>query len=536
MPLEIEQVFASQFDQHKFVELLNQIFRVQETAGMLVTSGGTQLWVSDLWPEGPVAAPVRRPVTYQGALLGELLLLPSNGNPADHQKLDLLGEVFNSLMENQISHEYEVDNLSEEVLDRYEEINLLFELSEDLSAVFELHLIYEIILDKVVHALGVKKASLMSYDEANDRLVLEASRGLPEEVVKIVIPVENTVSGYVLQRGQPLLIGDLSELPKSVHLNQNGEYETYSFLSVPMLCSPVEVKNKKIGVINVTDKKNGAMFTTGDLKLLNTISSLAAITIYNARLIDELKGTERVQHELEIAETIQMSLLPSEPPHVPGVDIFGMCKSAKNVGGDYFDYFLTEHGMIDLIVADVSGHSIGSALMMAISRSVLRSVIHQYDSLSEILAQTNRLLFPDLDRAGLFISLFLAQYNPETHWLTYGNAGHPPLLVYKAKEKKVHELDAEGMIIGILEEVDFEEKSLHLDAGDIVLFYTDGIIEATNLYNEQFGEERLAEILKIFHDEPAERIVRHLYNQLDIFVQRREQNDDVTVIALKILE
>lgn len=536
MALEIEQVFVSQFDQHKFVELLNQVFRVHGTAAQLVTPGGTLLWASDTWPETPSPKVLHHEVTYQGALLGTLLLLPTNGNPADTEKLTLLGDVFNALVENQITHEYEVDNLSEEVLDRYEEINLLFELSEDLSAVFELNLIYEIILEKVVHALNVKKASLMSYDEANDRLVLEASRGLPEEVVKIVIPVENTVSGYVLKRGQPLLIGDISELPQSVRPNQNGDYETYSFISIPMLCSPVEVKNKKIGVINVTDKKNGGMFSTGDLKLLNTISSLAAITIYNARLIRELKGTERVKHELQIAETIQMGLLPAEPPRVPGVDIYGMCKSAKNVGGDYFDYFPSENGVIDLIVADVSGHSIGSALMMAISRSVLRSVIHQSNSPSEILARTNRLLFSDLDRAGLFISLFLAQYNPRTHWLTYANAGHPPLLVYKAKEKRVLELDAEGMIIGVLEEVDFEEKNLHLEAGDIVLFYTDGIVEATNIYNEQFGQERLAEIIKIFHDESAEKIVHNLYNQLDIFVQRREQNDDVTVIVLKILE
>ncbi len=536
MPLKLEQVFASQFDQHHFVQLLNQLFHIQGIAGTFITPGGTQLWASDGWLEGSAPQAARHSITYQGAQLADLLLIPANGAPVDSNKLSLMAGIFNTLIENQISHEYEVDSLSEEVLDRYEEINLLFELSEDLSAVFELNLIYEIILDKIIHALGVKKASLLSYDEANNRLVLEASRGLPEEIVKIVIPVENTVSGYVLKRGQPLLIGDLSELPETIRPNRNGSYETYSFISVPMLCSPVEVKNKKIGVINVTDKKSGAMFSTGDLKLLNTISSLAAITIYNARLIETLKGTERVQHELQIAETIQMGLLPAEPPKVPGVDIFGMCKSAKNVGGDYFDYFLSENGLIDLIVADVSGHSIGSALMMAISRSVLRSVIHQSESLSEILGQTNRLLFPDLDRAGLFISLFLAQYNPATHWLKYANAGHPPLLVYKAAEKKVLELDAEGMIIGILEEVDFEEKSLRLEAGDIVLFYTDGIVEATNVYNEQFGEERLAEILKIFHDEPAKRIVRNLYNQLDIFVQRREQSDDVTVIVMKILE
>ncbi|HDK36073.1 MAG TPA: serine/threonine-protein phosphatase [Bacteroidetes bacterium] len=192
--------------------------------------------------------------------------------------------------------------------------------------------------------------------------------------------------------------------------------------------------------------------------------------------------------------------------------------------------------MVDIIIADVSGHSIGSALMMAIFRSVLRSVFQQKNSVSDILYQTNKLLFPDLDNAGLFISAFLGQYNPQTRWFTYGNAGHPPLLVYKAATRTIIELDAEGMIIGILDQVDFEEKNIRLDVGDIVVFYTDGIIEAVNPFKEQFGQGRLAEIIKIFYKESAEEIVKHLYNQLDIFVQRNEQEDDVTVIVVKIVQ
>lgn len=534
MALDSKMVFAEIFQQKETIGLLDSICKMKRLSCKILDSDSSTLWTYPA--EAFNNSQETYPISYQGIPLGKLQLGSQNGKPQKKPLLDKTAEALLHTLQLCVANEYELENLSEEILDKYEEINLLFELSESLGSIFELQLVYEILLDKIVQALNVKKASILSYDDKNDRLVLEASRGLPEEIIKIVVPIEGTVSGYVLRRGSPLLVEDVSHLPEEVHANVEGKYSSFDFISVPMLCSPVKVKNKRIGVINVTDRKDDRPFSTNDLMLLNSISSIAAVSIYNARLIEELKDTERVQRELEIAETIQMSLLPSQPPAVAGLDIFGNCKTAKNVGGDYFDYFKNERGTIDIIIADVSGHSVGSALMMAISRSVMRSVIQQQDSVADILKQTNHLLFPDLDRSGLFISLFLGRYNPQTRWFTYGNAGHPPLLVYKAATKEVIELDAEGMIIGILNQVEFEEKSIRLDVGDIVVFYTDGIMEAVNPYKEQFGLDRLAEIIKIFHDESAADIVKNLYNQLDIFVNRREQEDDVTVIVAKVTE
>ena len=534
MSLEPNIVFKEIFQQKETIRTLNSICEMNHISGRISDLDSQIQWEHpEKFSENSHAT---YQISYQGIILGELALGSQNGKPRPKSILDKTAKVVLNILELCLSNENELENLSEEILDKYEEINLLFDMSESLGTIFELQLVYEILLDKIVQALNVQKASVLSYDETNDRLVLEASRGLPDEIIKIVIPIEGTVSGYVLRRGTPLLVEDVSHLPEEVHPNLEGKYSSFGFISVPMLCSPVKVRNKQIGVINVTDRKDGRPFTTNDLMLLNSIASIAAISIYNAHLIEELKDTERVQRELEIAETIQMSLLPSQRPVVHGMDIFGACKTAKKVGGDYYDYFKNEQGSIDIIIADVSGHSIGSALMMAISRSVMRSVIQQRNSIADILQQTNNLLFPDLDRAGLFISLFLGQYNPQTRWFTYGNAGHPPLLVYKAATKNVLELDAEGMIIGILDQVEFEEKKLRLNIGDIVVFYTDGIIEAVNPYKEQFGLERLAEIIKIFHDESAENIVKNLYNQLDIFINRKEQDDDVTVIVAKVME
>jgi len=534
MALDSKMVFDEIFQQKETVQVWNSICKMNRLSARILDSNGSSLWTFS--EKAPGDNQVTYPISYQGIFLGELQLWPQNGKSRRKSLLDKTAEALLNTLQLCVANEYELENLSEEILDKYEEINLLFEMSESLGAIFELQLIYEILLDKIVQALDVKKASILSYDEANDRLVLEASRGLPNEIIKIVVPIEGTVSGYVLRRGTPLLVEDIGHLPEEIHPNVEGRNSSFGFISVPMLCSPVMVRDKRIGVINVTDRKDGRPFSTNDLMLLNSISSIAAISIYNAHLIEELKDTERVHRELEIAETIQMGLLPSQPPTVIGLDIYGDCKTAKNVGGDYFDYFKNEQGSVDIIIADVSGHSIGSALMMAISRSVMRSVIQQENSVADILKQTNHLLFPDLDRAGLFISLFLGRYNPQTRWFSYGNAGHPPLLVYKAATKEVIELDAEGMIIGILDQMEFEEKNIRLDVGDIIVFYTDGIMEAVNPYKEQFGLDRLAEIIKIFHDESARDIVNNLYNQLDIFVNRKEQEDDVTVIVAKVTE
>ncbi|GBD93687.1 phosphoserine phosphatase RsbU [bacterium BMS3Abin05] len=534
MALEYENILKDLFEKDEFVRFLDSICKTTRLAAKIVDTKASSVW--EYSRRHTFEKKHVFPVCYEEKTIGELWLSHEAGKIRKTRIVDQTAQVILSILEMEIYREYELNSLSEEILEKYEEVNLLYDISESLGAIFELGLIYEILLDEIVRALNVEKASILSYDKGNKRLVLEASRGLPEEVVKIVVPVQNTISGYVLQRGEPLLVDDVKNLPNDVQLNENGQYSGSQFISVPMICSPVKVKNEKIGIINVTDKKNGRPFSTNDLKLLNTISSIAAISIYNARLIEELKGTDRVKHELEIAETIQKSLLPSRPPVATGLDIYGACKTAKNVGGDYFDYFKNEEGLVDIIIADVSGHSIGSALMMAIFRSVLRSVFQQKNSVSDILYQTNKLLFPDLDNAGLFISAFLGQYNPQTRWFTYGNAGHPPLLVYKAATRTIIELDAEGMIIGILDQVDFEEKNIRLDVGDIVVFYTDGIIEAVNPFKEQFGQGRLAEIIKIFYKESAEEIVKHLYNQLDIFVQRNEQEDDVTVIVVKIVQ
>jgi len=461
-------------------------------------------------------------------------LKPRNRHSATMVKITL--SLFTSLLTKSLNDEYEMTALVEELLAKYEEVNLLFDLSESLGAEFNLKHVYDILLEKVVQALDVERVSVLIYDEKKKTLRLIAAVGLETQFYQSEVPIEKSISGYVLQRGEPLLIEDLNQLPPGLQALESGKYKTSSFISVPLICSPIKVKDKRIGVINVTDKRNGKSFTTGDLKLLNSIASMAAISIYNNRLLEQVRDSERVKRELEIAESIQMGMLPSSPPRVKGIDVWGKCRSAKNVGGDYFDFFVTDDTHLGIVVADVSGHNVGAALMMAITRSALRSAILEQKTVEDIFRSTNRLLFSDLTNAGLFITMFLAYYSSADHMLTYGNAGHPPALLLRPKGQKLYWLDAEGLIIGLEKEIDFQVERRQLQKGDILVFYTDGIIEAVNTANEQFGTKSLIQVVKKMYRYSAQQIGEAILNVVDEFVGTQALRDDVTLVVAKIME
>jgi phosphoserine phosphatase RsbU/P len=260
-----------------------------------------------------------------------------------------------------------------------------------------------------------------------------------------------------------------------------------------------------------------------------------------ARDITERKRAEavllensRMLREMELARQIQLSLLPTGPPLLPGVRLAGCCVPAAHVGGDYYDYFRRENGMVDMVVADVSGHSIGAALMTSEVRSVLRANVHLFDSSGAILAALNDILYEDLNRAGLLITSFYLKYDVATRTLTYSNAGHVPPLLLSGSRGECLDLDAEGLILGIRKGVAFEEKRLVLEAGDLLLLYTDGISEAQDASGEMFGRDRLSGILKARREEEPDEIIDAVLREVTAFAGGQNLEDDVTMIVMKV--
>jgi phosphoserine phosphatase RsbU/P len=258
--------------------------------------------------------------------------------------------------------------------------------------------------------------------------------------------------------------------------------------------------------------------------------------------ITELKRAEDEHQELEIAKQIQQSLLPKSSLKLEGLHIAGYCLPALQIGGDYFDYFWTQDA-VDIVIADVSGHSVGAALMMAETRSTLKAetsnLIKNKSSLNNsaanILHVLNNLLYEDLNRAELFITMFYLKYDMTTGQLKYANAGHNRALLLRHGENTCEQLDAEGLILGINKDVAFEEKTVDLHKGDLVLLYTDGITEAQNGQGEFFGPARLCGLFASHGGRPAQSIIDHILKDLKAFCRSSTFSDDISMVVLKIL-
>jgi sigma-B regulation protein RsbU (phosphoserine phosphatase) len=211
-----------------------------------------------------------------------------------------------------------------------------------------------------------------------------------------------------------------------------------------------------------------------------------------------------------------------------------MCIPATSVSGDYYDYLVDASGRLVLIVADVAGHSISSALVMAGARAIVRRETARASGPAELLALTNRTMYEDLVSAELFITAFCACYQPETRRLCFAGAGHNPPLLRRA-DGTVEALEPDGAAIGLLEEAEYEEQSLVLEPGDLVLLYTDGAVEAAGARQRQFGQERLHSVLAGWTGGSARDLVEEVLLEIRAHTGEQPQRDDITMLAMRVV-
>jgi PAS domain S-box-containing protein len=239
------------------------------------------------------------------------------------------------------------------------------------------------------------------------------------------------------------------------------------------------------------------------------------------------------RNEIDIARKIQASLSPSAPIETEHFEVTGFCLPADQVGGDYFDYFYRDNHRLEMIIADVSGHSIGPALFMVETRSAIRAQAKGQETPAEKMNLLNQFLFEDLDKSDFFITLFYLQYDTRNRQLCFANAGHPPPLLFQPAQNACIKLDAEGLILGVDRNVRFEEKTTTLSKGDIILLYTDGLIEAENDLGEFFGIDRVSDIFKEHSGQSPKQIIDALLEQLKQFYWAGNFNDDITLMVFK---
>ena len=411
----------------------------------------------------------------------------------------------------------QLDEMTAELLDRYEELTLLYDLGASFASVLDVESICSIAVEKATWAIGATRAIVAL--EGDDGVLYAAAMQGTDHLSP------GGITAHVARTGRELLLHEDEPAPAGA---SREDTENGAVLSVPLL-PPGDAP--PLGALTLTAKKGGARFTSGDAKLANAVATQLAAAVQRSRLVGSLRASEAVRREVEIAAGIQRSLLPGTPPLLRGALIAALCVPAANVGGDYYDFFVDEQGRVSLVIADVAGHSIGSALMMAMARTILRRELHEGSDPAEVIASTNAALFDDLVRSALFLTVFCVRFDPDSGLLEYANGGHNPPLLRRASGELL-ELDADGAAVGILRAVEFERGRVSLAHGDALLLYTDGVTEATRADGDQFGEDRLREV---FVDLPPQELVETVYSAARAYAGvGSSQGDDITLVALRV--
>ncbi|MBN1668414.1 MAG: SpoIIE family protein phosphatase [Anaerolineales bacterium] len=417
---------------------------------------------------------------------------------------------------------------------RIQTLNMLYEISADLTARLDLEQLLTVTVQRVQQALGAPAASLLTVED--DELVFRVALGEKSQAIKpFRLPIDQGIAGWVVKNGQGEIVNDVRTDPRFYQMadDQTG-FVTRSIIAVPLL-----VKDRPIGVIELFNKPGG--FSTTDLELLTSIASSAAIAIENARLYLEAIDKGRMERELQMAVSVQTGLLPSKMPALPGYAFAARWQPAREVSGDFYDFIhlhdasqqvFNTTAPLGMVIADVTDKGIPAALFMAFTRSILRASLDQAITPAEGITKANHLICADSDR-GLFVTLFYGQLNPNTGEVLYVNAGHNPPLHYQAAQERLQRLMPTGIPIGIVEDFSYQQASIHLQPGDFLVCYTDGITEAIDPQQKEFGLERLENTVRQHRLAPAEELLQAIESATRAFTGPQGFSDDTTIVVIR---
>ncbi|MGD2077763.1 MAG: SpoIIE family protein phosphatase, partial [Chloroflexota bacterium] len=294
---------------------------------------------------------------------------------------------------------------------------------------------------------------------------------------------------------------------------------------------PLYARARLVGAMVVGPTVNGRPLSGRRLNIVTGITQQAAIAVVNDRLYKESAERNRMEQELQVARSIQASLIPVKTPQVTGCDVSGFWQAAREVSGDFYDFMRFSDGRWGIAIADVADKGVPAALFMALSRTILRTVAFNRKSPSEVLQRSNRLIYNDTT-SDLFVTVFYALWDPPSSTLSYASAGHnPPLLIrHKGRERQ---LTTDGIALGVIEDVSIEQRQVKLRKGDVVIFYTDGVTEAINEDYDEFGLERLKLAARDAVSGDAADIVSAITVAVADHSGETPQFDDITLVVLK---
>jgi len=309
----------------------------------------------------------------------------------------------------------------------------------------------------------------------------------------------------------------------------------------PELLLPVAVNENVLGIMSLGPKQSEEPFSKTDIRLLDSVAAQTGLALENARLTEAIKAEtaarEKHRRELEIAHDVQQRLFPQERPPMPGFDYAGACRPALGVGGDYYDFIALSNAALGIAIGDVSGKGMPAALLMATLRAYLRGQITQRQTdLTVMMANLNKLVF-ESSAANRYATFFYGELDASSRTLHYVNAGHNPPMLFRQVNggQEVQRLDTGGPVIGLMEECCYRQGQVTLEAGDVLVAYTDGVSEAMNGSDIEWGEERLMEAVWPNRDTPACGLIDRMIASADAFVAGAPQYDDMTLVIVRVM-
>lgn len=417
-----------------------------------------------------------------------------------------------------------------------DKLRLLLDITKKISRSLDLQEVINLVMDTLASLIPYDAAGIYviqsgsrdkeSTESASNANVYraEAVRGYDiDDLVELRLKMGEGIIGYVATTGEPVISPDVQNDPRYV----NARPETRSEMVAPIISN-----DEVIGVFDLESDRVNA-YTSDDLQVLMLLASQVAIIIEKVMLHEQLVEKKRLEGQLEVARQVQLELLPPSDPNLEGFDISAYNFPTEEVSGDYYDWVRIYDDQIGMVIADVSGKGVPAALLMAFLRASLRAAIHIGYAPHISMAKVNYLLWESIER-NQFVTAFYGVLDASNRTLAYTNAGHNPPLVLD-RDGKTRFIERGGLPLGMFRDTRYYEYYVPIEAGQVIVLYTDGVTEAVNAAGEEYGRERLAEAVMAAEGLTAREMISRIHKDVIDWTGGLGANDDITFFIIKAL-
>ncbi len=455
-----------------------------------------------------------------------------------HRQLEKTYKELKVAYEDLEKHHQALESANKALADKINTLTTLEQIGMMIRTPMGLNERLKIILRSITVGVGIDRAMILLVDE--DGKVLSkgiGSEDVAQELVNsLIIPLKKTagiIARSVLEK-RPYNIKDALK-DRRVNKEWVSRLGRRTFATVPLV-----VKGKSVGVIIADNSKSGRPIREEDVESLMLFANECALAIDNAQLYERiLDENVKNKEELNLAYTIQKGLLPHRNPRLEGVNIRAKSLPAKIVGGDfyYFKNFRKKEQKVGIAIGDIAGKGVPAALLMAIATGSLGEISLEKEHPKAVLAKINSAMMEHITPySEMFATVFYAVFDAKKKLLTYSTGGHNPPILFHKETDRYKLLEAKGLLLGKFRSPSFEKKEVRLRGGDKVIFYTDGIIEATNKQGKSFGLKRLAEIILKNNSLGGTRLINKVFREVSRFRGREPQHDDLTMVVMEVKE